>query len=124
LFLCAPNVVTVGGVLVKLDQWHEVLATEPATTNQVGAIHQEFLRLGFGEDERAERLAASAALLQLPELRSTMDLTRGSAGYLLRILQGFRDRGELDAAQLPRVSPWRELALGIVEAFNSMFGGR
>lgn len=82
------------------------------------------MRLGFGEDDRAERLAVSAALLQLPQLRSTMDLTRGSAGYLLRMLQGFRDRGELAAAQLPRVSPWRELMLGLAEAVNSMFGAR
>jgi len=109
---------------MKLDQWHEVLATEPATANQVGAIHQEFMRLGFAETERAERLAASAALLQLPELRSTSDLTRGSAGYLLRMLQGFRDRGELAAAHRPHVSPWRELILGMAEAVNSMFGGR
>jgi len=104
---------------MKLDQWHEVLATTPATPNQVGAIHQEFMRLGFGAD-RAERLAASAALLNLPELKSTVDLNQGEAGYLLRNLQSFRNRGELTAAFPRRAPSWRDVIPVIAEAFKAI----
>jgi len=84
---------------MKLDEWHAVLETEPATPNQVGAIMAEFRRLGFaGRYDRTERLAASAALLELGELDSMRDLVMGDAGRLLRMLQRFRDRAGLNAA--------------------------
>jgi len=83
---------------MNLDEWHAVLATEPATSNQRGAIMREFGRLGFGEEDRAERLAACAALLGLDELDTTGDLTMGQAGQLVGTLMRFADRGELTAA--------------------------
>jgi len=48
--------------------------------------------------DRAERLAISAALLDLDGLDSTKDLTMGQAGQLYRTLVDIRDRGELHAA--------------------------
>jgi len=83
------------------DEWHAVLATEPATSNQRGAIMREFGRLGFGEGDRTERLAACAALLGLDELDTTGDLTMGQAGQLVGTLMRFADRGELTAAAYP-----------------------
>ncbi|MGA2828445.1 MAG: hypothetical protein ABSF03_20265 [Streptosporangiaceae bacterium] len=74
------------------------LETESATANQVGVIRYEFERLDFTGDDRAERLAACAALLGLGELASTKDLTKGQAGQLYRMLLDFRDRDELAAA--------------------------
>jgi len=105
---------------MKLDEWHAVLETEPATPNQVGAIMAEFRRLGFaGRYDRTERLAASAALLELGELDSMRDLVMGDAGRLLRMLQRFRDRAGLNAAVvaarspavLPRGMSFREVVL-------------
>jgi hypothetical protein len=77
------------------DEYLAVLATEPATANQRGAIMAEFERLGFGDGDRAERLAICAALLGLGELGSTGDLLMGQAGQLVGVLRGIRDRGEL-----------------------------
>jgi hypothetical protein len=85
-------------VPVRLEDWHEVLASEPTTSNQRGAIMREFGRLGFGEDDRAARLAASAALLELDELDTTSDLTMGQAGQLIRVLRQYAHRGELPEA--------------------------
>jgi hypothetical protein len=82
---------------MTLDEWHHGLATMPATSMQIGAIHGEFRRLGFGEDERVERLAISADLLHLGELASTSDLTMGDAGRLVRLLRSYQDRAELAA---------------------------
>lgn len=74
------------------------LATEPATPNQVGAIRGQFRRLGLDRDaDRPARLAASAAIAGLDELRSTKNLTEGEAGRLLRTLYGLHDRAGLDA---------------------------
>lgn len=75
------------------DEWNQVLATEPATDNQRGAILREFDRLGV--DDRPERLAICAALLGLDELGSTNDLVMGDAGYLVNLLRRTRDRAEL-----------------------------
>jgi hypothetical protein len=83
---------------VKLDQWHAVLATAPVTPNQRGAIMREFERLGFGEADRAERLAICAALAGLEHLGSTADLRMGEAGQIYRALLDVGDRGELLAA--------------------------
>jgi hypothetical protein len=74
-------------------EYLEMLATEPATPMQVGAIMGEFDRLGVAD--RAERLALSAELLGLDELDSTTDLMMGEAGRLVGILRSTRDRVEL-----------------------------
>lgn len=81
---------------MNLSEWHQVLATEPATPNQVGRIRAEFGRLGI--TGRAERLAITAALLDLDDLGSTRDLTMGEAGRLCGLLPLVGDRAELDAA--------------------------
>ncbi len=86
------------------DEWNAVLATEPATRNQVGAIHREFERLGFGEKDRAARLAISAAMLEFDSLGSIRDLTMGEAGRLVHMLLGTGDRGELPAPGRPAVA--------------------
>ena len=83
---------------MRLDEWHHVLATEPATPNQRGVVMREFERLGFGEADRAERLAICAALAGLENLGSTADLRMGEAGQVYRVLLGVADRDELRAA--------------------------
>jgi hypothetical protein len=75
------------------DEWNQVLATEPATNTQVGAIIGEFDRLGVAG--RAERLAISAELLGLADLSSTTDLVMGDAGRLVAMLRRTRDRAGL-----------------------------
>jgi hypothetical protein len=83
---------------MRLDEWHAVLATEPATPYQRGAIMGEFERLGYGRADRAERLAVCAALLDLDDLGSTAHLVMGQAGQLYRLLLGIAGRAELLAA--------------------------
>jgi hypothetical protein len=83
------------------DEYLAVLATEPATTAQVGAIIGEFERLGVVD--RAERLAISAELLGLEELGSTTDLVMGDAGRLYRLLLDVRDRAELPGVNVAAV---------------------
>lgn len=78
------------------EEWNHVLESEPATPNQVGAIHGEFRRLGIGD--RDKRLAITAELLGLGELDSTTDLVMGEAGRLIGILRQTRDRSELPLA--------------------------
>jgi len=77
------------------DEYLIVLKTESATSNQVGAIHRQFARLGVGD--RAERLAICAALLGLDELGSTTHLVMGQAGHLVGILRQARERADLPA---------------------------
>lgn len=83
---------------MTLDEWRQVQATEPATPNQVGALHHEFKRLGYQDNrwDRPARLGAAAALLHLGQLNSTHDLTMGQAGQLLRALRGYRSRTQLE----------------------------
>jgi hypothetical protein len=83
------------------DEWKAVLAAEPATPAQRGAIMREFGRLGFGEADRGERLAISAAIVGLDTLGSVRDLTMGEAGRLVRALLAASDRGELPAPESP-----------------------
>ena len=94
------------------DELNEKLATEPATRNQVGAIHREFERLGFREKDRAERLAVSAAMLELGSLRSTRDLTMGEAGCLVCLLLVTADRRELPAPGGPAAAAETDVAGG------------
>lgn len=120
------------------DEWHQVLATEPATPDQLGAVMGEFRRLGFDHQaDRAERLAACAALLGLDGLDSIRDLVMGQAGQLVHALREVTDRAELEtmtgavppgeqaaaAAEAPRVS-LRDLvaALAVLLADPSMRG--
>ncbi len=72
----------------------ERLETTAATRTQVGAIHGEFRRIGVRR--RDERLMISATLLDLDDLGSTLELTMGEAGKLIRILRDTRDRVDLD----------------------------
>ncbi len=83
---------------MKLDDWRQVQASEPATRNQLGAIMREFERLGYQRSrwDRPARLAAAAVLLGLDQFDSLHDLNLGDAGRLLRILQGFRSRAQLE----------------------------
>jgi hypothetical protein len=78
---------------VTRDEYLEILATQPATGAQVGAIISEFDRLGVVD--RAERLATTAELLELEHVGSTTDLVMGDAGRLVRMLQRTRDHAEL-----------------------------
>lgn len=75
------------------DEYLTVLATEPATAAQIGAIIGEFGRLGIAD--RAERLAITAALLGLENVGSTTNLVMGDAGRLYRMLLDIRDRAAL-----------------------------
>jgi hypothetical protein len=84
------------------DEYDQVLATEPATPNQIGAVHREFGRLGV--DDRAERLAISAELLGLDEVGSTTDLVMGQAGRLVGILQQVDNRADLPAVPAGDIS--------------------
>jgi len=92
---------------MRLDQWHQVLATEPATPNQLGAVMHEFDRLGYQDNrwDRPARLAAASALLHLERpCSTTRELTMGQAGQLLHTLQGFRSRAQLET-RLRRSDP-------------------
>jgi hypothetical protein len=83
---------------VNREEYLAMLAAEPATPHQRGAILREFERLGFDDADRAERLAVCAALLELDELGSTADLLMGQAGQLVNMLQRTRHRAELPDA--------------------------
>jgi hypothetical protein len=86
---------------VNRSEYLAVLATEPATPDQRGAVMREFGRLGFTAADRAERLASAAAILDLPELGSIKDLVMGQAGQLLRVLQGCAIRADLPGPTSP-----------------------
>lgn len=113
---------------MKLAGWHAILATRPATPNQVGAIIGEWRRLGLGHpDDRAERLQLTARLLGLPEVGSTTDLVMGDAGRLIGMLRGCGDRASLGAlldspgaAVPPRLSPLAACLPLIAEGWRSM----
>lgn len=115
------------GRFMTRDEWNAVLATKPATPNQVGAILREFARLGYRDADRAGRLAVSAAMLGLDELASTTDLVMGDAGRLLCMLRDIRDRGELTAmppAAQPvpaRPVPWSEVIAAIAAAWQPIW---
>ncbi|HXL96632.1 MAG TPA: hypothetical protein VN969_47605 [Streptosporangiaceae bacterium] len=106
---------------MHLEQWRTVLATEPATLNQVGKIHREFGRLGFGEDDRPERLEICARLLDLEELGSLRDLTMGDAGRLISILVGVRDRAHLAGLLTEPDSPAPPLPSALIAAMAAAY---
>lgn len=62
---------------MNLDEFVRMLATEPATPNQIGAVRVEFRRLGL-DSNRPARLAAAAALLAwTASARARTDLWAG-----------------------------------------------
>lgn len=74
------------------DEYLHVLATEPLTATQRGAVLGEFRRLGLDSPaDRSRRLAVSAAILGLDELTSTADLSMGQAGQLVSALRSITD---------------------------------
>ena len=96
------------------DEYLAVLASEPATPNQVGAIRAECDRLGLGGD-RDRRLAVCAAVLGLDRLGSTRDLRMGLAGRLVGVLRQAESLDELEAAPArvpdpPRCGGFRDAA--------------
>lgn len=108
-----------------LAQYRARLAAEPLTLNQLGAIHREFERLGFGEADRAERLEVSAILARYPgQLATTKDLTMGEAGRLVGVLRSCCNLEDLDAvllAERPAPGPgWRQLIAAIVVAWRNL----
>jgi hypothetical protein len=80
---------------MRMEEWHEVLATVPATATQIGAVHGEYRRLGYSDDDRAAKLAVSAALLDLNGLTSHNELMMGQAGLLLSTLRAIGNRAQL-----------------------------
>jgi hypothetical protein len=84
---------------VNRDDYLAMLATEPATGTQVGAVIGEFERLGVVD--RGERLAITAELLGLEHVSSTTDLVMGDAGRLVAMLRRTRDRAELPDISAP-----------------------
>jgi|SRR5579859_194181 len=85
------------------DEWHVVLATEPATVAQRGAVMGEFHRLGLdGPGARSERLAICAALLGLDGLGSTRELVMGQAGQLVQALRQIPGQADLLAVLAAR----------------------
>lgn len=66
---------------------------------QLGAVREAFRRLNVGDDERPWRLYATSLLLGLPTtIGTTRDLTTVQAGKLFRLLAGFADEADLQAA--------------------------
>lgn len=63
----------------------------------VGIIHQHFKRLGFEDDERDQRLVATAAIAGVEELASSSDLTEAQARTVADTLSRCKDRDALIA---------------------------
>lgn len=62
------------------------LDTDPLTINQLGRIHQEFSRLGFGRTDRAERLRITGLIAKSGPIESTKELRMGEAGRAIKAL--------------------------------------
>jgi hypothetical protein len=108
-----------------LAQYRARLAAEPLTLNQLGAVHREFERLGYGRVDRVGRLEVSAILARYPgQLPTTKDLTMGEAGRLVGVLRSCRNLEDLDAAVLaerPAPGPgWRQLIAAIAVAWRDL----
>lgn len=84
-----PVVPATASVMTGLD--------EPATARQRGALAGEFERLGYsrGRIGRNHRLAVCATLLDIDELSSSTELTKGETGRLLRMLRECRTTDDL-----------------------------
>jgi hypothetical protein len=68
-----------------------------ASTGQAGIIHTHFGRLGFGDDEREQRLAATAVIAGVESVASTKDLDEVQARRVMDTLSRCRDRDALIA---------------------------
>lgn len=81
------------------EDWYDHIESVPVTGNQLGRIIAEYRRLGLGgAEDRAGRLAITAALAGTGELDSTRDLTQGQAGRVVHALLGCPDQASLYAA--------------------------
>jgi hypothetical protein len=90
---------------MKLAEWHEQLATEPLRPNQLGAIHGEFRRLGYGRLDRAARLEVTAELARCGPVESTRELTMGEAGRVINALRQCPDLSALAELLEPEPEP-------------------
>ena len=70
--------------------------TEPVSNGLVGIIQAHFKRLGFGDDERDNRLAVTGKIARR-DVASTRDLTQAEARNVKDELAGCKDRAELVA---------------------------
>ena len=68
-----------------------------ASTGQAGIIHTHFGRLGFGDDEREQRLVATAVIAGVESVTSTKDLDEVQARRVMDTLSRCRDRDALIA---------------------------
>lgn len=96
-----------------LVEYRTRLDREPLTLNQLGRIHREFARLGYGPADRAERLRLTATLARVPgQLATTKDLTMGEAGRVVGLMTGCRTVRDLYALAEPEPEPrpWGLLA--------------
>jgi hypothetical protein len=66
-----------------------------ASTGQVGIIASHFKRLGFGDDEREQRLAATAIIAGIQPVASTKDLDEVQARAVMDTLSRCKDRDAL-----------------------------
>jgi hypothetical protein len=88
---------------MTIAEYRAILDRKPLTSNQLGAIHREFYRLGFHVTaDRAERLRLTAELARVPSIDSTKDLTMGQAGRVVRLMIGCSTVRELYALTEPR----------------------
>lgn len=72
------------------------LDTDPLTANQLGRIHQEFLRLSFDvRRDRDERLRLTGLLAQSGPIETTNELTMGQAGRAINALIRCRNTQDL-----------------------------
>jgi ERF superfamily len=68
-----------------------------ASTGQAGIIHTHFGRLGFGDDEREQRLVATAVIAGVESVTSTKDLDEVQARRVMDTLSRCKDRDTLIA---------------------------
>ena len=78
------------------------LDTDPLTLNQLGRIHREFERLGFGPADRPERLRLTAVLARSGPIASTKELSMGEAGRTVNALLRCQTADDLYAMTTPK----------------------
>lgn len=113
---------------MSLADWHACIESAPLTDNQLGRIMAEWARLGLAaDDDRAERLSITAALAGVDNLGSTLELTQGQAGRVVRALSETRHRDDLPAIEpaepepqpTPRLTAtWADLTGALAQAMG------